>query len=217
MSSPAIVPSPIDLTTLNDVKSWCGIGLENHTDDVEIQDVITSFSLSVLNQCGVKSFNQIDQYGETRDGNGNNQIFVRYRPVVNVVSVTVNGVAVPAAGPWPSYGYYVSDSRKSIMIRSGSASRSTVYSRGRNTSSGFSRGQGNVQLIYNAGYLRVPADLEMAVRKGSALYHRRKQNLDLASKSIAAGGTTGTTRFRDWEVPPEICSVIDLYSPVTAI
>jgi hypothetical protein len=220
------VSSVNDLTTLAKVKSWLLIPQDNTKDDSDIQDVITGWSTYCLGQLGFTSMTKVQQYTELRNGNGNCQMFVRNRPIINVESVTVNGVAVPAAGDWPSMGYYVSDDQKSIMIRGVGVQRGILagygslgtYSTGSATSAGgFARGVGNVKLVYNAGFVRVPADLELAARKACAIHYKRKQTIDLASKAQAAGGTTGTTRYRDWDIPPEVETVIDYYSRVAVI
>jgi len=213
----SVVASSNDLTTLNAVKSWLQIDQNNTADDVTIQEAISGWSEYVLNTCGIDSFTKVNQYTEIRDGNGNPQMFVRNRPIVNVVSVTVSGLSIPAAGPWPSWGYYISDDLKSIKLRLGGnpfslTSSPGFFGRTSSAARGFDRGQGNVVLVYNAGYPRVPADLELASRKAVAIHCKRRQTIDQASKSIAAGGTTGTTVFRSWEVPPEVQSVIDIYS-----
>jgi len=215
----------IDLTTLGAVKSWLEIDDTNKEPDTDIQDVITGFSQYVLNQCGVVSFSSLSAFVETRDGNGNDTMFTRNRPIVNVSAVVVNGVQVPPAGDWPSYGYYVADDKKSIRIRgtgpvSGSRSmfgglyspRSSFF-----RSRGFDVGQANVTLSYLAGFIKVPADLELRCRQACAINYRRRQTLDMASKSVSAGGTTGTTRFRDWEIPPECQTVIDFYSRLAVV
>lgn len=215
-----VLPYAVDLTTLNAVKNELGITLTDHSNDQELQQYITAWSMAVLNQTGIKSFTQPVQMTETRDGNGNSQIFTRLRPVINVSSVTINGVAVQAAGAWPGSGYYISDDQRSIKLRNvnlapGQGSYPT-YGR-QQPAFGFVRGQGNVLLQYWAGYTNVPTDLEMASRKMVALYFGRKQTRDIASKGLAAGGTTASTRYRDWDAPPEVCKVVDYYSRTAII
>ncbi len=213
-----VVPYVVDLTTLAAVKDELIIPQTNHAADQVLQQYITSWSMAVLNQTGIQSFTQPQLMTEIRDGNGNNQMFVRMRPIVNVVSVAINGTAVPATGAWPSSGYYISDDLKSIKLRFSATPVSyPYYPRQSSGALGFVQGQGNVQLVYWAGYSNVPYDLEIASRKMVALYYGRKTTRDIASVGIAAGGTTATTRYRDWDVPPEICKVIDYYSRTAII
>lgn len=207
----AIQANDADLTTLDAVKAE--LKITSTIADAELQQYITSWSLAVLNKTGIKSFSQPVLMTETRDGNGNYQMFTRMQPIINVVSVSVSGVAVGQAGAWPSSGYYVSDDLRSIKLRNAQFPISYNYYPNYTTpAGGFQRGQGNVQLQYWAGYANVPDDLEIASRRMVAIYYGRKQTRDLASTGIAAGGTTASTRYRDWDAPPEICKVIDYYT-----
>lgn len=214
-----VIPESIDLTTLDAVKAELNIPQSNHNPDNELQGYITAWSAAVLNQTGIKSFAQPTLVTEIRDGNGNAQMFTRMRPIINVVSVSISGKAVAQAGAFPSAGYYISDDLKSIKLRTAQLSRISFnyYPNYGLPTQGFQRGQGNVQLVYWAGYVNVPLDLEIASRKMVAIYYGRKQTRDQASIGIAAGGTTATTRFRDWDVPPEICKVVDYYSRTAII
>lgn len=213
--SNTITPSPVDLATLDEVKSWLAIALDNHADDADIQDTLTAFSQWVCNYTGIRSFNQIAEYTEIRSGNGNNQMFVRNPPIINVASVTVNGVAVPLAGDWPAWGFYVADDFQSILIRMTLPPVSFNYVPtgfyNRQNLAGFARGQGNVKLVYNGGYERVPFDLERAATRTVALAYKRKGTIDIESRGIAAGGTTATTKFFMDIMRPEDKATVDFY------
>jgi hypothetical protein len=218
-----VLPFPVDLTTLEAVKDELTIPQSNTTADSVLEQYITGFSQSVINETGIQSFNIPQLMNETRNGNGNYQMYVKMRPIVNVSAVIVNGVTIPAAGVWPSWGWFIADDAKSIWIRQAGSPVGVAYypSGGSQTripsSPGFSRGVGNVQLSYYAGYTNVPYDLELAARRGIATYYRRMQTLDLASKGLASGGTTATTRYRDWKVPPEVECVIQHYRRLAII
>ena len=77
----------------------------------------------------------------------------------------------------------------------------------------FTPGIGNVQVSYSAGYTRCPYDLQEACFKAVAINYRRKEYIDLASKSLSAGaGVSGTISYRHWALPPEIEAVINHYA-----
>ncbi len=217
----SVVPFPIDLTTLDAVKDELEIPATNPAQDNTIEQYITAFSQSVLNETGIQSFSIPVLNNETRNGNGNFQMFTRMRPVINVAAVTVSGIAIPLAGVWPSWGYFVADDQKSIWIRqqSNPLGFNSYYPSAQRipASPGFSRGVGNVQLSYWAGFNNVPSDLERAACRAVAVYYGRKQTRDLASKGLAAGGTTATTRYRDWKTPPEVECVIEFYRRLAVI
>jgi hypothetical protein len=218
-----IAASTVDLTTLEQVKSWGSIALDNHNDDADVQASITLFSQWVCNYTGVASFNQVNQVNEVRSGNGNSQMFVRRPPVVNVVSVTVSGMAIPEAGDWPSFGYYVADDRRSILIRSTTPPTSFNYTYmpgtyfNRRYLSGFSYGQGNVKLVYNAGFDRVPADLMAAATRTAALCYKHKSSIDLMTRALSAGQTTATTRYFMDLMRPIDKGVVEFYKRMAII
>lgn len=66
-----------------------------------------------------------------------------------------------------------------------------------------------VAVTYNIN--RAPADLEYAVRNVVALNYKRKAWQGLDSRAVAAGGTTGTTRYSTWTWPPEYDKVFEHY------
>jgi len=160
---------------------------------------------------------------EIRSGNGNNQIFVRRPPVVNVVSVTVSGLAIPAAGDWPSWGYYVADDLRSILIRATIQPTSFNFSYppsgyfGRRYSNAFIYGQGNVKLVYNAGYARVPADLMATATRTAALCYKHKSSIDLMTRALSAGQTTATTRYFMDLMRPVDKAVIEFYKRMAIV
>jgi hypothetical protein len=210
---PAVILSSqisIDLVQLNDVKSFLGFQSTNTDDDGILQLLITSFSQYVLNKTSISSFNSIQTFTETYDGNGNTRLFLRNQPIRSLVSLVVGSYQVPpSTGPTVS-GIYVEDSKKSIAFRWSAGAISPPYSI---YPYGFTPGQGNVVVNYTAGYSSVPFDLYEAVIEAVAINYRRKDWLDLASKNIStSGGGAGTTTYRKWFLPPGIEEVINFYS-----
>lgn len=73
----------------------------------------------------------------------------------------------------------------------------------------------NINVQYTAGYAGVPFDLaEMAMRVVGQNFKRR-QWIDLASKTLSAQGGSGTTRYRDWALSPMDELVLQNYKRVT--
>jgi hypothetical protein len=217
------MPDSNDLTTLGAVRIKAELQDANTKDDQEIGDAITAFSQYFLYRTGIASFSNVVAYVEVRDGNGNDEMFTRNRPITTVASVLINGVSIPAAGSWPSFGYYVSDDKKSIKIRAiGNPSSFSWYPRVRPMNArGFDRppvgGGGNVVLSYSAGFGSVPADLEYAVRCIVALNYKRKSWQGLKTRAIASGGTTGTTSYTDVPWPKEYDYLIEHYRRLAAV
>lgn len=201
--------SPIDLVTLEQTKAWLGIPEENTDNDNTIQFLITGFSQYVINQTGIASFNSIQQYTECLDGNGNSRIFVNNPPIQELVSLIIGSYTVPMSGDGITPGAYIEQQKRSIAFRSSGQALMTPQSI---YPYRFILGQGNVFITYMGGYITTPYDLAVAAMKASSIYYQRKDYQDLASKTLSTGNGSGTIRYRDWVLPPEITDVIGFYS-----
>lgn len=199
---PTINPNAIDLTTLAAVKNLAGAVAS--TDDQEIQDLITGFSQYVLARTGRDSLNSVGSYNENYDGNGNSRLFLRNSPIVSVVSVTVGAFTLQQSTSLTTSGWYIEQGKKSIGIRCAGG----IIGFGPNI---FSKGQGNVQVNYTAGYAATPFDLEVACREAVAIGYKRKSWQDQESKSLSGGGASGTTKYRNWALPPHVERVLLSY------
>jgi len=147
----------IDLTTLNAVKSRAEV--QSSAADVEIQAAITAFSQWLLDFTGQGSLNSFATYDDVYDGNGNARLMLNNYPILNVSSVTMNAAGIPASSAANVWGYYVEQSKKSLGLRGGVGNYSTfpyptplTY---RERGPVFLRGQGNIEVVYSAGYLPV--------------------------------------------------------------
>lgn len=145
--------SPIDLTTLADLKAWCEISSNNTSEDSLLQSVITGFSNHVLLMTGRDSLNSQADYSECYDGNNSFRIFPRNSPIVSIASIQVNGVTVPASSGYGSAGYFIERLKNSIAIRSGNTGTFvTNYYPSNGLPFVFAAGVGNVLINYTAGY-----------------------------------------------------------------
>lgn len=92
-----------DLAVLSDVKAWLagssGIGT---SDDALIARLITDVSGAIAAYLGRPSLTP-RAYDERLDGNGKARIYLRHYPVLQLTSLAIDNVAVPAA-PTPSAG-----------------------------------------------------------------------------------------------------------------
>lgn len=94
------MPSPIDLTTLGDVRAWLKIESPNQPADVILGPLITAASRMVV---GALSRNSIlsKTFSRRFDGLGYNhsRIMLPDWPVTSIVSMSINGTTIPAAAP----------------------------------------------------------------------------------------------------------------------
>lgn len=210
--------NPIDLTTLTAVKEEIPVNSSNTTVNTILQDYITAFSQAVLNELGYKSMSQPMSVTETRDGNGNMQLFTRQRPIINVAVLTISGVAIPQAGAWPSAGFYISDDQKSIKLRNPQFPISyNYYPNYKMPQAGFVRDFGNVFIQYWAGFNNVPSDVEIVARKMVAIQYGRRQTRDMKTQGTMSQGVSATTQYRDWKVPPELDCMLNYYRRLAPI
>lgn len=117
---------------------------------------------------------------------------------------------------WPFSGYACVSSYERIatqdvddFIRNMVTVKDTTYILGVN-GIGFARGIQNIQVAYTAGYPATPLDVTMAVTKQVAITYKRRSWVDQKSIILPQGG--GTTTYRDWELPPDIEHVLQLYT-----
>jgi hypothetical protein len=92
-----------DLAALADVKTWLsgssGIGA---TDDALIARLVTDVSGAIAAYLGRPALTP-RAYAERLDGNGKARIYLRHYPVLQMTSLAIDNVAVPAA-PTPAAG-----------------------------------------------------------------------------------------------------------------
>lgn len=209
----------IDLTTVGNVKSWANI--TTHTDDDLIQSCITAASQYVTTRTGRdvvltgvspgSSLNSIQQFTEVHDGNGALQLFLRNDPIISIVSVQNGPYTYQLQSAFGQPGIYIATGQRSIAFYVGPTlgQFTSPYP----ISYSFTKGKGNIQVVYTAGYSGTPADLEECVKKIVATNYMRRQWIDLASVNLNAGGAgSGSTSYRSWEIPPECEHVIQNYT-----
>lgn len=186
-------PSPIDLTTLAEVKAY--LGITGTTSDVLLQSLITAASQAIANYCN-RTF-QVTAYNEMRSGNGNSEFVTLGYPITSVSSVTVNGNTIPSAGnAWPRNGY--SNGEWSITI------------------DGYCvpRGRKNVALSYSAGYAVIPADLDQAAIELVALKYKQKDRIGVSgSEGIDGQHIT----YKDISMSTSVTDVLRQYKRVIQV
>ena len=184
------------LCALQDVKTYCAI-TSSSEDDV-LTALIAAASGDIGNYCN-RTFEQT-AYTEIRNGNGADRIGVRQSPIVSVQSVSVDGLAVPAAPDAVSDGYVFSDT--AIYIRN----------RGRRPYPAapwcFARGVQNVALAYTAGYATIPADLNQACVELVAWKRAKSTRIDKTSETL---GNQQTQAYKLDGMPPSVIAAINSY------
>jgi hypothetical protein len=231
---PAVIEtagSPLDLTTVELVKDWLtGFGSATSTvDDAKIQGCITAWGYEFLGRTGLgdqngdflqSPFVQICNFNETYDGMGTFRLFLRNRPITNVIALVINGVSIGQSTATGVSGWVVDGSGKSIALRQGLTGWGSPSPSSWNYQSGpfsalgvglrFWQGIQNVNVQYSAGYNQTPFDIVECANKVVAQNYRRRTIVDEESRALAGGA--GTIRWRSWDVPPECQGTINRYT-----
>jgi len=114
---------------------------------------------------------------EFYDGNFTDAIFLREFPIVSVTSVHDDTARVFGADTLIAAADYV-------VVKDPGYIRYLYGLR-------FVKGAQNVQVKYKGGYSTIPKDIEMASIYAAAFWFEERKNIELGSRNIRDGGTTG--------------------------
>jgi len=184
------MPASVNLCARDDVKTYLGLGGTTHDDLIEA--LIPAASETIENACG-RVFGEVE-VAEERDGDGQDRIVLRRRPVLAVSGVwdDPDRVFGPAAKLAPSE--WVADLARGILrLRRGA----------------FRRGTLNVRVDYTAGYEEPPADAAQAcVVLVAAWFRRGREGADGLTDRTSGGLTQ---RFAGEALPPAVEAVVRRY------
>jgi hypothetical protein len=169
-----------DLTTLDDVKAWLQTGQNPFpaTDDLLLGRLITAASQFVQTWLGRQI--ALGDWQEVRDGTGGQRLAFANFPVVAVLSVSVDGMAIPPAAADGGFaaGYVFTPTELTL--------RGYVFTR---------RAQ-NVILTYTAGHAVTPPDIAQACIELVCQRYRERTRIGEVSRALT-GGQTVTFSQRD--------------------
>jgi hypothetical protein len=125
---------------------------------------------------------------------------------------------IPATSPWTigvnlqpwftdlGVKYYVGGAPLTAVSGAPSAGQYNLQPGGQYVFAAADAGK-QVQISYTA--TGVPYDVEMAMRQMVAVNYKRRSWIDQRMQSMAQGA--GSISYRDWELPPDVCSVMARY------
>tara|TARA_Y100000592_G_C5479681_1_gene324539 strand:+ start:6039 stop:6638 length:600 start_codon:yes stop_codon:yes gene_type:complete len=184
--------------------------MDHNKDDAKIDTLVASISQMVKTYCG---HSIIDFYSATKletfdiEDQLTSEIFLTESPLVSVSSVKERlSIASSFTTLTENVDYYIDIEHDRIRRIDGD--RGVDY---------WPQGFGSVQVVYNAGYAAVPADLKLAVYDLITYYLKEEYK---TQRSIA--GTTlrneGSTSIRnDIGFPDHIKRVLDLYKIIDVV
>ncbi|KVN94981.1 hypothetical protein WJ69_07195 [Burkholderia ubonensis] len=163
-----------DLTTLDNVKRW--LKITTTSDDALLSSLITAASQYMETYCDREFVPQ--QFTEIRDGKGTTGMSFAHYPVTAISKVMIGSLVIPPAPQpgdpgYPGVGYVFSATRIKLQ---------GYY---------FWAGVANVELIYTAGYVAMPADLVQCCNELVGLRYRQRDHVGLMGATSVDGQHIG--------------------------
>jgi hypothetical protein len=187
-----------DLTTLSEVKAWLqtGQGAFPDTDDALLARLITAASHFIQKWLN-RNIASADWY-ELRDGTGGQRLVFGNFPVTTILSLSIDGIAIPPAADNGGFGAGYVFSPTELTLRG--------YV--------FTRRPQNVVIIYTAGYLIIPPDIAQACIDLVCLRYRERTRIGEVSR--ATGGTE-TVTYSQRDMSEHVKLLLSQYRLVTPV
>jgi hypothetical protein len=189
-----------DLTTLGDVKAWLQNGPNPFPDidDALLSRLVTAASRHIETWIGRRV--ALADWREIRDGTGGQRLAFANWPVTAVISLTIDGLAIPPAPAdgTPGAGYIFTATELALF---------GYY---------FTRRSQNVAVTYTAGYAVPPPELAQACVELVCLKYRERGRIGEVSKALGGGETVS---FTQKDLPDSVKTVLMRYraaAPVSA-
>jgi len=188
-----------DLTTLADVKGWLQTGQAAFpaTDDALLARLIAAASQYI--QTWLNRRIASADYLEIRDGTGGHRLQFTCFPVTAVLSLMIDGQAVPAAAAFNAAGYRFASTQLSV--------------RGYR----FNRGAQNVVIAYTAGYPTSPPEVVQACIELVSLRYRERTRIGEVSRSLGGAETVAYTQKDMSDAIKTLLQQYRLVAPIAAI
>ncbi len=187
-----------DLTTLGEVKVWLQTGQAAFpdTDDALLARLITAASQFIQKWLN-RNIASADWY-EVRDGTGGQLLTFGNFPVTAVLSLSVDGLAIP---PAPNNGGFAAGY---VFSPTELALRGYIFTR---------RPQ-NVEITYTAGYPVVPPDIAQACVDLVCLRYRERTRIGEVSRAI---GGSETVTYSQRDMSEHVKLLLSQYRLVTPV
>jgi hypothetical protein len=192
-----------DLCALADVTAWLQTGQNPFpaTDDPLLSRLITAASRFIESWLGRQIL--AADWLEVRDGSGGERLAFANVPVSAVLSLSIDGLAIPAAPPPESAGGG-GFSAGYVFTPTELALRGYVFTR---------RAQ-NVVVTYTAGYASVPPDIGQACIELVAQRYRERTRIGEASKALMSGETVA---FSQKDMSDDVRTLLAEYRAVAPV
>lgn len=158
------------LTSLDAVKDFYAMSGSKQIDDDLLEDLIDRVSEMIYSYCNVNSFRQ-NTYTEYQDGQGSKYLFVNNIPIISVTSIHDDDDWVWGSDTLiDSSQYRVIDDRYIVW-----------------RDDYFDNADQNVKIVYKAGYITIPGDLEQTCIEEVVRRFKHRRDVDVQSKTLEDG------------------------------
>lgn len=179
------------LVTLNLAKGHLAIPLSNTAEDARVELFINAASDRASTYCN-RIF-VLDDYTESHHGRRQNILLPLQYPINSVAELRIAGDRnwTDAANLIDASKYFIGDGSDSIIY-----------------DGIFPNGFGNVRIIYNAGYVTIPSDLQLACLWFVEWFYRHRTSENMGKTSISKGDESIGILA---EAPKMILQILDDY------
>lgn len=178
------------LTTLDNVRDYIGMTGSNSIVDDLLEDLIVRVTELFEKYCGLSQFKS-QSYTDYLDGSGSQRLFLDQRPIISIELL-----AADYDWTWGTDSTYAATDFRviddHIVLKDET----------------FPEGIGNIKVTFTAGYAEIPNDLKQACIMEVARLYKRKDTIDVISKSYDAGGSV--TKYIDG-ILPEVKNTLKRY------
>jgi hypothetical protein len=187
-----------DLTCLTDVTAWLQTGQNPFpaVDDALLMRLISAASQFI--QTWLQRQIAVSDWIEVRDGNGGQRLAFANFPASAVISLSIDGLAIPPAPAGGRFGAGYVFSPTELALRG--------YV--------FTRCAQNVIVTYTAGYTNVPPDIAQACIELVCQRYRERSRIGEVSKALMSGETV---TFSQKDMSDDVKTLLAQYQVVAPV
>ena len=162
-----------NLITPEQVKAYIPGYTDKGEDNELLDQLIASVTSIFTSYCGIDQF-QSKEYTEYQDGNGTLFLFPNRTPIISVSHLYLDSDWAFESGSEFAIGVYTVIDNRYIAMREDI----------------LTEGIQNVKIVYTAGYVTVPQDIQLACIKEVGKEFQRKGEQDITNRSLNDGSVT---------------------------
>jgi hypothetical protein len=180
-----------DLTSLANVKSY--LSITDVTGDAELQRLLSAYSNFIAQYCNNDFV--ATTYDVLKSGRDTPIYQTSNYPIISIATLEIDGRPIPAQTAIGAYGYRFGGR---TIVLDGAL---------------FSRGWGNIHLVYTAGYVVIPLSLQNAVCELAGLRYQERDRIGYNSKSLAGE----TVSFIVKDMPASVATILRQFTDVLPV